>query len=242
MICHSKSIDSNKQNRNRKIMEMKATLAKMKKNLCSKYLLPTLQIANKNFTSSTLKELGFVNAYLEVNAATENGRLHLNKENCIYLIFSFDKAREATFRTISQALKLEVPNFSGSYKIAHYVYVLAFDVLPKWSFILDLFKDGKYSDFGKSYANEFIINSSKNRRLVLDQYKVITRDPSYIQLKSDELGINPSVLCDMDLDEYPTKEDYVFYYQQTEVEPAKNPHILNIEIKGPGLSSLPKEY
>jgi hypothetical protein len=107
---------------------------------------------------------------------------------------------------------------------------------------LDLFKDGKYSDFGKSYANEFIIHSSKNRRLVLDQYKVITRDPSYIQLKSDELGIHPSVLCDMDLDEYPTKEDYVFYYQQTEVEPGKDPYILNIDIISSCLSSLPREY
>ena len=223
-------------------MEMKATLAKMKKNLCSKYLLPTLQIANKNFTSSTLKELGFVNAYLEVNTATQNGRLHLNKENCIYLIFSFDKAREATFRTISQALKLEVPNFSGSYKIAHYVYALAYDVLPKWLFILSLFKNGKYSSFGIDYANEFIINQKRDKNFAAEQYKVITRDPSYIQLKCDELVIHPSVLCDINLDEYPTKEDYVFYYQQSEVEPAKNPYILNIEIKGPGLSSLPKEY
>ena len=212
-------------------MESKTTLAKIKKNLCSKYLVPTLEIVHNNFTSITLKELGFVNSYLEVHAKLEKGVFLLNKEDCIYMIFNFDKAMEPKFISIIKQLISDVPNFSGWHKIDDCVYVLAFDVLPKWMFILNLFKVGKYSAFGKSYADNFIIGHKKDKKGPLEQYRVITRDPSYIKEKSDALGIDPSILSDIDLDEYPTKEDYIFYYKQTEVERANianNPYILNI--------------
>ena len=226
----------------KKNMETKATLAKIKKNLCSKYLLPTIGITHKNSRTIVIRELGFVNAYLEVHAKLENNDLLLKKENCIYMIFNFDELTTSQIETLINSFKLEDSCYNESYQIDGCLYALAYDVLPKWSFILSLFKNGKYSAFGIDYANEFIINQKRDKNFAAEQYKVITRDPSYIQLKSDELVINPSVLCDIDLDEYPTKEDYVFYYQQSEVEPAKNPYILNIEIKGPGLSSLPKDY
>ncbi len=225
-------------------MESIKTLAKIKKNLCSKYLLPSIQITHNNFSESTLEILGFVNAYLEVHVKLEKGDLLLNKENCIYMIFNFDESSEKENEILINQFKLEVPNFNRCYKIDDYVFAIAFDVLPKWSFILNLFKDGKYSAFGKSYADEFIINHKNDKKFAVEQYKVITRDPSYIKEKSYALGIYPSVLSDIDLDEYPTSDDYIFYYKQTEVERANianNPYILNLQRKESRLSSLPKE-
>jgi hypothetical protein len=225
-------------------MESTTTLAKGKKNLCTKYLLRSLEITSENFIPSTLKELGFVNMYLEIHVKDKKNDLLLNKSNCLYMIFNFDKAMESKFEVFIKQLKKGVPNFSGYQKIDECIYVLAFDVLPKWSFILDLFKVGKYSAFGKSYASAFIIGNNKDKKEPLEQYRVITRDPSYIQEKSEALGIDPSILSDIDLDEYPTKDDYIFYYKQTEVEHANianNPYLLNIPKKLHGLSSLPKE-
>jgi hypothetical protein len=47
-------------------MENKEILHEIKKNLSSKYLLPTLQISNREFTSKILKELGLSQRYISL--------------------------------------------------------------------------------------------------------------------------------------------------------------------------------
>jgi len=189
-------------------MENKEILHEIKKNLSSKYLLPTLQIANREFTAKILKELGFVNAYLE------DVDKPLQTPNCIILVFSFPKSYEEKFESIVNVLEKEVVNYVSNYKIDDCVYGIIFKVLPEWVYIIDLFKKGKYSEFGENYAKEFKIESSKNRSLVLEQYKVITRDPSYLLQKAEDLGIKPSVLDHLDLDDHPDVNDYIFNYNK----------------------------
>ena len=72
-------------------MTNKESLHEVKKNLSSKYLLPTLQISNREFTSKILKELGFVNAYLE------DVDKPLQTSNCLILVFNFPKTYEEKF-------------------------------------------------------------------------------------------------------------------------------------------------
>lgn len=188
-------------------MENKEFLHKIKKNLSSKYLLPTLQISNKEFTTKILKELGFINAYLE------DIDKPLKTPNCIILVFNFPKSFEEKFEKVIDVLEKEVVNYISNYKIDDYTYGIIFKILPEWVYIIDLFKKGKYSEFGEKYANEFKIGNS-NKSLVLEQYKVITKDPSYLLQKANDLGINPSLLEHLDLDDHPTTDDYIFNYNK----------------------------
>lgn len=189
-------------------MTNKESLHEIKKNLSSKYLLPTLQISNREFTSKILKELGFVNAYLE------DVDKPLQTSNCLILVFNFPKTYEEKFHSVVKILQKEVVNYISNYKIDDCVYGIIFKVLPEWVYILELFKKGKYSEFGEKYAQEFKIESSKSRNLILEQYKVITKDPVYLLQKAEDLGIHPSLLEHLDLDDHPTEDDYIFNYNK----------------------------
>jgi len=189
-------------------MENKEILHEVKKNLSSKYLLPTLQISNREFTSKILKELGFVNAYLE------DIDKPLQTSNCIILVFSFPKSYEEKFESIVNVLEKEVVNYVSNYKIDDCVYGVIFKILPEWVYIIDLFKKGRYSQFGENYAKEFKIESSNNRSLVLEQYKVITKDKNYLLQKAEDLGVNASILEHLDLDDHPDTDDYIFNYNK----------------------------
>lgn len=183
----------------------------VKMNLCTKYLLPTIQIADKILTPKIASEFGFVNAYLEVVANMPDAVEPIKIDNCIVLVFHFPKKLYQKFDLFIKTTKSRVKNYVTTFKIDECVYGIVFKVIPRWKMIIDLFKKGKYSDFGFLYALEFIpyTNLSPYK---YEQYNVITRNTYYAKELARRLEIDIDLLKNVDLADLPCVDDYTFYY------------------------------
>ena len=185
----------------------------VKTNLCTKYLLPTIQIADKILTPKNAKEFGFVNAYLEVVANMPNTLEPIKMNNCIILVFHFPKKLIQKFELFIITTKSRVKNYVTTFNIDEFVYGMVFKVIPRWKKIIDLFKKGMYNAFGYLYALEFIpyTNLSPYK---FEQYNVITRNTYYARKLASMLDIDYSLLKDVDLADVPCASDYTFYYDK----------------------------
>jgi hypothetical protein len=185
----------------------------VKMNLCTRYLLPTIQIIDNLLTPKIAKEFGFVNAYLEVVANMPNAVEPIKINDSLILVFHFPAKLLQKFELFIITAKSRVKNYVTTFKIDEFVYGMVFKVIPRWKKIIDLFKKGRYSAFGYFYALEFIPYTNLPP-YTFEQYKVITRNTYYARILARKLDIDYSLLKDVDLADIPCASDYTFYYDK----------------------------
>jgi hypothetical protein len=185
----------------------KVNLHSLRYNLATKYLINTLDINSKGVTFKLLKELGFINAYL-----IDMGYDH-KVSDTLTLVFSIPSSFKDNFFNFIKELEKDVPNYLLHYEIDINTYGVLFKIAEKFKPIIPLFLEGKYSKFGKGYA-DFFKETSQGKINYLSQYKIILKDKDYQYALENKIGLEEGELDNSELDDIPQEKDYIFDYEQ----------------------------
>lgn len=173
---------------------------KVKYNLTSKYLLPSIYLDSSKFPISTLELLGFVNCYLE--------DLTYKTDNTLILIF---QPSVHIYNSEKWSLFMDMISRNNGllniieYDLEHRIFGFQMKINSTYADKLaPPFKLGKYSLFPLNYI----------QFLGLDQQKVCKKDIGYRIALEKRLGLKEGFLIDMELEDVPEEKDVLFNYKK----------------------------
>ena len=152
-----------------------------KKTVTSLFMVPLLK-----FNRETLREMGFINAYIKDNDAD------INYQHAIYLLFKPNNLLE--FTKFLETEYERTTNVIDDYDYTGGFVVVVYRLNTKFIKDIELIKKGKYSKTSKTFQQEFpkiikIMSNTGLKEEVSLQFRVFNKTKDMTDYWEDKLGV-----------------------------------------------------
>lgn len=151
-------------------------------NKTTAFMLPALDLPSDKASYKMLEYFGFVNCYMDHKQS-----LYKN-EDYLYMLFNPKREVLGDFYRLYSALK-QRSNFVDDYMIDHQLIAMVFKVRDKWKSTYKMFRESKYSQMSKEYADMFKSVTLAGRVNIGYQYLIIYKQKEYKEHLEKELDV-----------------------------------------------------
>jgi len=152
-------------------------------NKTTAFIIPALDLNTNKLNYKLLEMFGFVNCYLWVkNSPYKN-------DSYVYLVFNPTKEGLANFYRLYSIYRT-YNNFVADYMLDYNLIVVVLKVKEKWKHTYEMFKQSKYSQMSKEYADLFKTVTLSGKVTVGYQYLIIHKHKEYKEHLEKELDVH----------------------------------------------------
>ena len=151
-------------------------------NKTTAFMLPALDLNNEKASYKLLEHFGFVNCYIDHKQSLYKDNNH------VFMVFNLSKETKKEFHRFYNIYRT-YSNFVVDYMVDSSLIVVVFKVKSKWQNTYEMFKQSKYSQMSKEYADMFKQISISGRVNIGYQYLVIHKHKEYREHLEKELDV-----------------------------------------------------
>lgn len=160
---------------------IKPTIAQIA-NKTTNFILPAIDLNSQKTSFKLLRYFGFVNCFIEHKQSIYKG------DELLYIVFNPSNETITNFNKFYDNYK-NYPTFVTDYMIDYNLVVLVFKVKEKWKKTYLAFKNSKYSEMSKEYADMFKSVGLDGKIEYGYQFLIIHRNKDYRETLEEDLAV-----------------------------------------------------
>ena len=182
-------------------------------NKTTAFMLPALDLTGEKASYKMLEQFGFVNCYIDHKQSLYRDETH------IFMVFNLNKQIRKDFYKLYNIYK-SFKNFITDYMVDHNLIVVVFKVKSKWQNTYEMFKQSRYSQMSREYADMFKQVTLAGNVNVGYQYLVIHKHKEYREHLEKELDVQISPKAEL-MDRLDLTKEIFDYERLIKIQPGE---------------------